>query len=250
MKATTKRRFQAAWLRLHGIREKRLAADLAKFFKRQARDIAARLRQLQTLEVDLLYQPRSHDYALLNVLRSHFIRTAVAGADLEQSFLKSAKLLDQIVGKIRTGVEKALKLPLWGKIQDTTKAILDRTLSAAKKAGLSIADAAKAVKAALGGKAADQRAADAARTETTAALGLGAEAVRQYYAELGHKLRKQWLTMGDDLVRPAHEELDGVTIGYDQSFSVGGHAAATPGDWNLPAELRCGCRCSTITLMG
>ena len=234
---------------MHGLREKKLAKDLAKLFKAQARDIAARIEQLQTLELDLLFHPRSWDGRLLDVLRSNFLRTATAGADLEQSLFKSAKVFGKIAAKIKAGVEKALKLPLWQELQDTTKEILAKTLDAAKKAGQSIADAVKAVKAALGGKAADARSRNAARTETTAALGLGAEAVRQYYAELGNRLRKQWLTMGDELVRPAHEELDGVTIDYDDSFNVGGHRAAFPGDFGLPAELRCGCRCSVITLM-
>lgn len=241
-------RLQAAWLRLHGIRERRLSRDLEIFFKDQARDIARRIIALQTLETELLYHPRSWDRKLLDILRTNFIRTAAVSADFEEGHLKSSQIFDKIAGRIRASVTRTLTLPLWSKIQDATKNILDKTLDAAKQAGQSIASAAKAVKQALAGKAADARAADMARTETTAALGLGAEAVRQYYAELGTKLRKMWITMGDDKVREAHQELDGEIIHYDQSFTVGGHAAAHPGDWNLPADMRCGCRCWVATL--
>lgn len=241
---------QAAWLRLHGIRERRLASELARFFKRQARNIAARIKQLKTLESGLLYHPHSWDSALLAVLRTAFPRTATAAADFELQLLKSAKLPSGVMGKIKAGVNKVLGLPLWSKINQTTKEILDKTLDAAKKAGSTLADVAKAVVKTLGGKAADARAADMARTETTGCMGLGAEAVRQYAAEFGSKLSKMWVTMGDDLVREAHQELDGVTIPHDQSFSIGGHRAAHPGDWNLPADMRCGCRCWTVTLSG
>lgn len=235
---------------MHGVHERKLAADLAKLFQRQADAVASRIEQLQTLETDAVFDADEWESSLVDVLRSHLLWSATIAAELEQSQFKNAKIFDRVAAKIKAGVDKVLALPVWKKVADTTRGIVDKALSAAKQAGQSVADAVNAVRDALGGKAAEARAADLARTEITAGMNLGSEAVREYEAELGHKLRKQWLTQGDGKVREAHAETDGQIVGHGQNFSVGGHPAAYPGDWNLPAELRCGCRCWAITLQG
>ena len=57
---------------------------------------------------------------------------------------------------------------------------------------------------------------------------------------------KTWLTMLDDKVRDTHEEIDGQTIGIDETFKVGNSELKFPHDWELspdPNEV-INCRCA------
>ena len=55
---------------------------------------------------------------------------------------------------------------------------------------------------------------------------------------------KTWQTMEDDLVRPEHALLDGVSVAVTEDFDVGGEAAQYPGDPNLSDAMAANCRCS------
>ena len=133
------------------------------------------------------------------------------------------------------------------KINDTTAAIAQGVIDAAKKAGASIAETAKKIRDAFSGSAA--RALDAARTETTGALNMGGHAVREYYAEAGRVVSKIWAGMLDDRERQSHVDMEGVTVAQSEPFFINGHPAQYPADISLPAGERCGCRCWTITVM-
>lgn len=55
--------------------------------------------------------------------------------------------------------------------------------------------------------------------------------------------RKQWVTVGDDKVRPTHDLLDGVIVGEGERFyTYDGDSALFPGDFTS-AENNANCRC-------
>ena len=59
---------------------------------------------------------------------------------------------------------------------------------------------------------------------------------------------KQWITVGDNVVRPTHNDVNRSTIDIDDTFIVGGFRMRHPGDSSLGAPIReiAGCRCSLI----
>lgn len=60
----------------------------------------------------------------------------------------------------------------------------------------------------------------------------------------GKKVKKTWVTMGDELVRDSHSYLEGQTVDLDQDFyTYDGKHAPYPSGFNDPSE-DCNCRCS------
>lgn len=56
-------------------------------------------------------------------------------------------------------------------------------------------------------------------------------------------MRKVWLSMEDDRVRPTHRAAHGQTVPVDESFSVGGHDMRFPHDLTAPIGEWINCRC-------
>ena len=56
-------------------------------------------------------------------------------------------------------------------------------------------------------------------------------------------LQKTWITMGDDRVRPDHEDVDGTTLPADEAFDVGGESLMYPGDPQGSEAEVANCRC-------
>lgn len=54
---------------------------------------------------------------------------------------------------------------------------------------------------------------------------------------------KTWNTVGDGKVRPTHADVDGTTVGKDESFSVGGEDLDFPGSPEGSDAETAGCRC-------
>jgi len=85
-----------------------------------------------------------------------------------------------------------------------------------------------------------------AMTETSAAYGHAREdAMNQAGVQY-----KQWLTSGNDNVRPAHEEANGQVVGVDEPFSVGGEELRYPGDPDGSAGNVINCHCVSIAVAG
>lgn len=65
-------------------------------------------------------------------------------------------------------------------------------------------------------------------------------------AVLEGKTRKRWKTEGDSKVRRSHKEVDGVTIGIDELFSVGSSLMRYPKDISMGAGMEevANCRCT------
>lgn len=142
---------------------------------------------------------------------------------------------DEILGFIRTASADRIK----GLIDQTTKQALRETLAEGVKAGETQQQLANRVSAVFT-DAIDSRAALIAETETTRAVGFGAnEGLKQIGAEL-----KEWLTTMDGHARDAHAAMDGQKVEAEQKFKAPtGEKAEYPGGFGV-ASLDVACRCA------
>jgi SPP1 gp7 family putative phage head morphogenesis protein len=115
------------------------------------------------------------------------------------------------------------------------------SLQAGLDAGDPIADIAKSVKAKFN-EISSGRAKTIAMTETAAAYGHARNLAMQ---DAGIS-KKQWLTSGNDNVRPAHEEANGQIVDADEAFDVGGEPLRFPGDPDGEPENIINCHCVAI----
>jgi hypothetical protein len=84
---------------------------------------------------------------------------------------------------------------------------------------------------------------------TTMLLNAGHQASRDQLQGMGIVKGKSWLTVGDNDVRPSHEDAEGQEVDNDEKFVVGDSEADFPGDPDLPVEERANCRCTVISLL-
>jgi len=81
-------------------------------------------------------------------------------------------------------------------------------------------------------------------TETTRAYGAATIAAGMEQARVtGRRLRKRWLSEGDQRVRAEHRLANNQTVPLEEPFMVGGFPMMAPGDPLAPADEVCGCRC-------
>ena len=78
-----------------------------------------------------------------------------------------------------------------------------------------------------------------ARTETISAFNSGA--LLSYQS--GGATSKEWLTAGDERVRPTHQDAEGQVVGITSKFMVGGEQLDHPGDPMGSPEEIINCRC-------
>ncbi len=131
-------------------------------------------------------------------------------------------------------------------IAETTRANVQRIISASYNNGFSIPDTAKAIKVGMK-EASTSRARLIARTELVGAANGGSiAAVKQVAASTGTTYKKVWMT-APGAVHPRHADydgLDGQSVGLHDPFDVGGFAMDYPGDQKGPVEEVANCRCS------
>lgn len=80
-----------------------------------------------------------------------------------------------------------------------------------------------------------------ARTEIISASNLGSNIGAE---TTGLRLNKEWISTRDDRTRDDHIVLDGVVIGMQQSFNVGGADLQFPAEPGGPADQVINCRCT------
>ena len=89
-----------------------------------------------------------------------------------------------------------------------------------------------------------------ARTESTKAINLAS--VQAYNTAMadGIKIRKEWLSARDDLVRETHQELDGQIVGVNELFTVPstGDQSMSPSAFGVPSE-DINCRCTVLPVV-
>lgn len=87
------------------------------------------------------------------------------------------------------------------------------------------------------------------RTESHRCMGQAKEESFDAIAKGGVKFKEQWVSLGDERVRNAHDELDGVTIERGEMFySPAGGVGPGPGLMGNAAD-DCNCRCIKILIL-
>lgn len=109
--------------------------------------------------------------------------------------------------------------------------------------GESISDMSNRIRSTFSGIS-KARATRIAMTETSVAYGVARdEAMKQVGVQY-----KQWLTSGNDNVRPSHLAAEEQTVPLDEPFQVGGAELMFPGDPDGPAEEVINCHCVQIAV--
>lgn len=84
------------------------------------------------------------------------------------------------------------------------------------------------------------------RTAVERAASAAAHQVALAAAAAGPGVSKEWVTCGDDRVRPDHADADGQAVMVDQPFIVGGEELMYPGDPVGSAAQTAQCRCTVV----
>ena len=87
-----------------------------------------------------------------------------------------------------------------------------------------------------------------ARTAITGAQNAGRQEQMNQAAEMGLKVKKQWIATMDNRTRDAHREMDGDTVDYDASFSNEIGEIRFPGDPLADPANVYNCRCTMVTV--
>lgn len=129
------------------------------------------------------------------------------------------------------------------RLAQTVQPIIRESVLASYADGLSVADAAAAIREKVA-DVAPWQARMLARTDLNS-LANGGSVMAASMAGLEFK---QWLTAEDDRVRETHMEADGQVVPIDQQFDVGGESLDYPGDPAGSDEEVCNCRCTVLYL--
>lgn len=129
------------------------------------------------------------------------------------------------------------------RVSATTQRIINRVIVQGVKDGDEREDIATQIEVRTGGQIGEARAAVIANTEVHTAANAGElEGVRS----LDIPLRKEWLSMNDELVREDHQDVNGDEVELDDTFDVGGEALQYPGDPNGSPAQTVNCRCVMV----
>ncbi|MDE1904972.1 MAG: hypothetical protein KGH75_00795 [Rhodospirillales bacterium] len=136
---------------------------------------------------------------------------------------------------------------LAGWVQDHTGDMLTEVLTAGIAHGMDLAGLVDAVSALfdqwIGQTGAGDFAEQIAGDLTRQGWGMGEFDGILNLLDQGYSCAKTWNTMGDDRVRATHDDVDGMTIDAQDSFTVGGESLDYPGDPQGSLSETSGCRC-------
>src|SRR5690606_5073977 len=128
---------------------------------------------------------------------------------------------------------------VWQMVRNTTKKSLDRLIGKSLNEGKGVREIRNQIMDELGKS--KKEAITIARTEATASLNAGQQALR----DEEDVPNKQWIATVDGLTRETHSATDLEIVPNGQPFLVGGYPMNHPGDGSLgaPAEEIVNCRC-------
>lgn len=251
------------WLRRHAKAETALAADLQRFFLRQAKDFLAAIGDVSDPTADdvaRLFGAAAQTDAMLKVTFPHLARGMAAGAvsiltprRRKKSFdpeslgdeLDDFDLPEYARDAIETSLLELSDQPYWRDIQNATQQSIIDLLNDGLARGDAGQTITRAIRQALG-EGAKVRSRAISRTESTMALSAGAQAAFDALDVDGLIDGKTWLAISDDDVRADHLAANEQTVPVKNNFEIGGYKAPYPGHWSLPAEQRVSCRCTVI----
>lgn len=266
--------YAAAWLKIHGREEKRFAAALEEFIRRQMNHVIDDIQLSgrhhegeafsETSEwsvrlAESVFNPRDWDERLKKVAKPFLARQVALGAINMRRAMKGSvptqkadddvlmELPPRVLQMVRRYLAEMLESKAWLSINDTTAKRIAAALQAGLESGETLQQQVERIKQSLGGKIAANRAVLIARTETTASLNSGSRAVLDDLKQEGVSAGSQWLATKDNHTRATHWAADGQKSDANGNFTVGGHVCRFPCDPDLPAEERVNCRCTLIS---
>jgi SPP1 gp7 family putative phage head morphogenesis protein len=257
-------RILRSFMRLHAAQERNALSSLRAMWSRIKRDVLARLKAHGSENSapsvsDLL--PRAEFRLLFNkTMRPHWMRMCATGIEFEADVLgvqlesQRARVTqadgDEVLPDISVEYSAALKRAMreflreraegvWEHVCDTTHDAMRRAIQQSLEAGEHIKEISERLEAVL--DSSRSQAIRTARTEATASLNYGQQALREDEG-IG---QKQWLSTVDSKTRPTHEAAADQVVDNDKAFNVGGYDMMHPGDSSrgAPAEEIVSCRC-------
>jgi hypothetical protein len=134
------------------------------------------------------------------------------------------------------------------RIQETTRLALVEAMDYGIAKNETVDELAARIEDVYDGDMQGWRARQIAQTEVTRTTNYGMYAAA---FSLGAPVQKTWVTVGDERVRPSHQEVAGMVLNLDESFGVAGENMLYPGDLESGATASnvINCRCSIDYLL-
>lgn len=216
-----------------------------KFHNRQSRKWAKVLevelnRQLeQYIATDLLFLPFD---GIARIIKELYKEAAlIYGWNTFKQF-RNVKAPIDFTGELEAFIEQYFKLYLLNKavipINDYTKEIMLKYITEGKKNGDAYDVIAKKI---IESGINSVRATRIARTEVAKAANVGGSFGAK---KTGLKMQKTWLSAMDKRTRFDHANMNGITVGIDENFSVGGEPMQHPCDPDASGANVINCRCT------
>ena len=164
-------------------------------------------------------------------------------SDEELQEVLSFDLPPSVTRRVYKVVGEVMDKPYWKDVNDVERERMRWSLQEGIEEGKTLRQIAKDIQRDI---ASDEvRARRIAVTEVTGSLNAGHEIQGMEAEDAGVTIAKYWVSIGDDKVRPTHEDADGQVVeGAEGLFTVGGYETPYPGHADLPAEERINCRCT------
>lgn len=235
-----KERHKAVWLRMLAVREIRMARDVQRLLKKQAREIADAYRRGGHADAETAADRLESDWHKVLIPNYTVTMRDFASYLLTQLGLKGVKanfsdLTTTFIG--REALRKAKGLT------KTTKEIITRTVQSGQEEGLGNEKIATNIVKSVGGVVSQGRAHTIARTETHMAAGYGMQAQA---SQVQFPIKKIWVAVEDNRTRETHSFVDGTELPMDDYFDVGDDRLLYPGDPDGSPEETINCRCTLI----
>jgi hypothetical protein len=158
---------------------------------------------------------------------------------------------DWMIEAARRAIAEVLEQEYWQEIPRTTREDIRVVIQHAVENGESTDSVARSIvgMTAQNGVAYNWvRAMRVARTEIGNALNAGHVAgMQEIQDETGITMTKVWLSVLGSTTRNTHAALDGIEVGLNDNFILGGHPTPYPSHWGLPAAERINCQCTTVS---
>lgn len=244
--------------KVHDPHERMLDRAMRLFLTRQASRLAKKIPALVEASKSLAPVTRIADALLLEILdaAAEEARLAATAHRPVLAALKAAiksSLTAMAVSGVTIppdAVDKIVTAQIGSMVTDVTATTIQavkRIIEQGLAAGASVNDMQAGLMRAAAFRPA--RALTIARTETTRAISAGTVQAIEAVAATGVKVRKQWLSARDDVVRDTHVELDGDTVAPGEDFvSSSGATGQAPGLLGEPGE-DINCRCTTLPVV-
>lgn len=222
-----------------------LAPRLRKEFDRVAGDAAKAYESGKSVDEALV----EHPSRVTKILIPSLIASATAFSDRAKKMIKKSyeeleakdtetELSSRIAGFARRRARSSM-----ARVSNTTKTRINRVIVRGIENGDDRTKIAEDIRRRTGGKVGAARAKVIATTEVHSAANAGElESVKSFDVPL----RKEWMSMNDELVREDHQEVDGDEVELDDSFEVGDDKLQFPGDPDAPPSQTVNCRCIMV----